>query len=52
VVAGDSIRVASAGVAAPVAVRYGWLADPEQATLVNGEGLPAGPFRSDDWPLP
>jgi len=52
VVAGDSIRVTSAAVAAPVAVRYGWLADPEQATLVNGEGLPAGPFRSDDWPLP
>lgn len=51
-VEGDSIRVTAAAVPAPVAVRYAWLADPEQATLVNAADLPAGPFRSDDWPLP
>jgi len=33
----------------PVAVRYAWAADPP-ATLFNGEGLPASPFRTDDWP--
>jgi len=32
----------------PVAVRFGWHqeADPN---LVNGEGLPASPFRTDHW---
>ncbi len=36
-----------------MAVRYGWEAAPE-ARLFNREGLPASPFRSDDWsgPLP
>lgn len=37
----------------PVAIRYGWRAAPA-ATLFNGAGLPAFPFRTDDWsgPLP
>jgi sialate O-acetylesterase len=34
-----------------VAVRYGWVDNPEQANLINREGLPASPFRTDDWPL-
>jgi sialate O-acetylesterase len=34
----------------PVAVRYGWADNPD-ATLRNGEGLPASPFRTDDWPM-
>ena len=34
----------------PVAVRYGWASDPE-VNLYNKEGLPASPFRTDDWPL-
>lgn len=33
----------------PVAVRYGWADNPE-ATLTDGAGLPASPFRTDDWP--
>ncbi|WP_051946113.1 FAD-dependent oxidoreductase [Verrucomicrobium sp. BvORR106] len=35
----------------PVAVRYAWK-DWPQANLYNSAGLPAGPFRSDDWPKP
>ncbi len=32
-----------------VAVRYGW-ADNPRVTLFNTRGLPAAPFRTDDWP--
>ena len=32
----------------PAAVRYAWAANPT-CNLVNGEGLPASPFRTDDW---
>jgi sialate O-acetylesterase len=46
---GDTVIVSSPEVPAPVAVRYAWQANP-RATLVNGAGLPAAPFRSDDWP--
>jgi len=49
-VEGDTIVVTSPAVAEPVAVRYAWQANP-RATLFNGAGLPAAPFRSDDWPL-
>jgi sialate O-acetylesterase len=47
---GDSIIVSSPEVPNPVAARYAWQANPE-ATLYNGAGLPAVPFRTDDWPL-
>ncbi|HDR68080.1 MAG TPA: sialate O-acetylesterase [Bacteroidaceae bacterium] len=33
----------------PVAVRYAWADNPEDANLYNKEGLPASPFRTDDW---
>jgi len=33
----------------PVAVRYAW-ADNPACNLANGAGLPASPFRTDDWP--
>jgi sialate O-acetylesterase len=46
---GATILVSSPDVATPVAVRYAWADNPE-ATLRNGEGLPASPFRTDDWP--
>lgn len=46
---GDSIVVSSPSVPQPVAVRYAWDANPK-ACLYNGAGLPAVPFRSDDWP--
>jgi sialate O-acetylesterase len=34
----------------PVAVRYGW-ADYPIVNLFNREGLPASPFRTDDFPM-
>lgn len=46
---GDSILVSSPEVPAPVAVRYAWRDNP-LCTLFNAEGLPASPFRTDDWP--
>jgi len=43
------VIVSSKKVKKPVAVRYGW-ADNPKCTLYNGAGLPASPFRTDDWP--
>ena len=45
----DTVVVSSPYVENPVAVRYGWANNPE-ATLYNSAGLPASPFRTDDWP--
>jgi sialate O-acetylesterase len=44
---GSSVVVSSAAVTAPVAVRYGWAANPS-CNLVNREGLPASPFRAPE----
>jgi sialate O-acetylesterase len=46
---GDHVVVRSPRVATPVAVRYAWSDNPEDANLVNDAGLPASPLRSDDW---
>jgi len=46
---GSSVVVTSPAVPNPVAVRYAWDSNP-QASLYNDAGLPAVPFRSDDWP--
>jgi sialate O-acetylesterase len=46
---GDQVVVFSPQVAKPVAVRYGWANCPV-VNLFNKEGLPATPFRTDDWP--
>jgi sialate O-acetylesterase len=48
-VEGDSVVVSSPMVSDPQAARYAWQADPA-ATLYNGAGLPAAPFRTDNWP--
>ena len=45
---GDSVLVSSPDVPDPVAARYAWQANP-LAMLYNGAGLPAVPFRTDDW---
>ena len=45
---GDTILVSSDAVANPVAVRFGWHQSAEP-NLVNKEGLPASPFRTDSW---
>jgi sialate O-acetylesterase len=46
---GDTVIVWSPDVPLPIAVRYGWSNNPA-VNLINGAGLPASPFRSDDWP--
>jgi sialate O-acetylesterase len=46
---GDCVVVSSPAVKKPVAVRYGWANSP-RCNLSNREGLPASPFRTDDWP--
>jgi len=46
---GNTVVVSSRAVADPVAVRYGWANNPA-VNLYNAEGLPASPFRTDDWP--
>jgi sialate O-acetylesterase len=46
---GISIVVSSPKVPEPVAARYAWQSFPT-ATLYNGAGLPAVPFRTDEWP--
>ncbi len=46
---GDSVVVWSAEVERPVAVRYAYSMNPAGANLYNREGLPAAPFRTDDW---
>ncbi|MGI5974720.1 MAG: sialate O-acetylesterase [Paludibacter sp.] len=45
---GDEIIVSSPEVKFPVAVRYAW-ADNPICNLYNGAGLPASPFRTDNW---
>jgi len=46
---GDSVLVWSNKVPHPVAVRYGW-ADNPTCNLYNDTGLPASPFRTDNFP--
>ena len=47
---GDRVLVSSPNVAKVVAVRYGW-ADCPVVNLWNKDGLPATPFRTDDFPM-
>lgn len=48
VIEGNDVIVSNAKITKPIAVRYAWDANPD-ATLYNAEGLPASPFRSDNW---
>jgi sialate O-acetylesterase len=47
---GSEVIVWSPSVAKPVAVRFGWARYPV-VNLCNKEGLPASPFRTDDFPM-
>ncbi|MGN6420013.1 MAG: sialate O-acetylesterase [Pseudobacter sp.] len=51
VIRGNEVWVQSAAVAKPVAVRYAFSNYPV-TNLCNKAGLPAVPFRSDNWPEP
>jgi sialate O-acetylesterase len=48
---GESVIVSAPEVPEPRAVRYAWANNPGDVSLRNGAGLPAAPFRTDDWPL-
>jgi sialate O-acetylesterase len=50
VIDGDSLLVSHPSVLKPVAVRFGWN-EIAQPNLINKEGLPACPFRTDNWPV-
>ena len=45
----NKIEVFCPEVQHPVAVRYGWGNNPEDANLYNIANLPASPFRTDQW---
>ena len=47
---GNFVVVSSPEVPSPVAVRYAWDANPV-CNVYNQAGLPAVPFRTDDWPM-
>ena len=51
-ISGNTVIVSSPEIPSPVAVRYAWAMNPSQRNLLyNKEGLPASPFRTDNWPL-
>lgn len=45
---GNDVIVSCPSVLNPIAVRYAWSENPV-CNLFNSEGLPASPFRTDDW---
>jgi len=47
---GETVVLSSPAVAQPVAVRFGWN-EAAMPNLMNKAGLPASPFRTDDWPI-
>ena len=49
VIRGKTVVVSSPNVPKPASVRYGW-SDYPVVNLYNSAGLPASPFRTDDWP--
>lgn len=51
VIRDKTIVVSSDKVSQPVAVRYAWADNPEGCNLYNSSGLPATPFRTDDWKI-
>ena len=48
----NRVIVRSSEVPNPVAVRYAFNRNPAGANLTNDSGVPASPFRTDDWPGP
>ena len=52
IVSHNQVKVWSPSVPKPVAVRYAFNNNPRNPNLTNDTGLPASPFRSDNWPGP
>lgn len=51
-IVGDTVEVTAKGVDKPTAVRFAWANFPKpEPNLFNKDGLPAVPFRTDDFPL-
>jgi sialate O-acetylesterase len=48
VISGNTVIISADGITNPEAVRYNW-ADNPPGNLYNKDGLPARPFRTDDW---
>ncbi len=49
-IVGETVVVSSPQVKDPAAVRYAWAPNPK-CNLYNSADLPAGPFRTDNWPI-
>ena len=52
IVGKNRIEVSSPNVSQPVAVRYAFNSNPKHPNLTNDSGIPASPFRTDDWADP
>jgi sialate O-acetylesterase len=48
----DRVEVWADSVPQPLAIRYAFNNNPKHPNLTNETGLPASPFRTDDWPGP
>ncbi|MDA7790649.1 sialate O-acetylesterase [Opitutales bacterium] len=48
-IVGDKVVLSSKEVISPTAARYAFTMNPADANLYNKEGLPASPFRTDNW---
>ena len=46
---GNDVVLSCEVIANPVAARFAWADNPEDAYLFNKEGFPAMPFRTDSW---
>ncbi len=49
-ISGKKVIVSAPEITIPFAVRYAWADDAGSANLFNQSGLPAVPFRTDNWP--
>ncbi|HEY8561974.1 MAG TPA: sialate O-acetylesterase [Pyrinomonadaceae bacterium] len=52
IVGKDRVEVWSPQIPQPVAVRYAFNSNPKHPNLTNDSGIPAAPFRTDDWADP
>lgn len=48
----NKVEVSSPNVSNPLAVRYAFNSNPKNPNLTNDSGLPAAPFRTDNWADP